>query len=267
MTQRQWIYASRPVGAVSSDHYELREQPLPDMPADHALVKTVAWSVDPYMRIQQSARRTWEEAHPLGTVQGGGTVGVVLQSNIADLPVGAHVSAYKGWQTHYLVAAGEYKVIPRDHADHVSLFLGALGMPGRTAYVGIEVLKPVAGQTLLVSGAAGAVGSLVLQLGRVHGCRVVGIAGGTRKCEYLTSLGADATVDYKLHSNPGELAAAIAAACPAGVDMYFDNVGGVTTDAVVELMNTHGRVVIWYGACTDVCLPCIGLPSQCTAHC
>lgn len=241
---RRWLYTSPPGDrAVDASNYTMDECSIADPAEGEALVEAMFWSVDPYQRIQQSARDTWEAPHPFGAVQGGGMVGKVLASNLAGLSPGDFVSAYKGWQTHALVRAGEFKKIPADEAHRASAYLGVLGMPGRTAYVGIEILKPIAGQTLLVSGAAGAVGSIVLQLGKLHGARVVGIAGSADKCEYLTSIGADATVNYR-GLEASALAAAIGAACPTGVDMYFDNVGGITTDAVLELMNVHGRIVI-----------------------
>jgi NADPH-dependent curcumin reductase CurA len=242
---RLWIYATRPDGRVGNDHYVLREETMTDaLSINEVLVRARYISVDPYMRIQQAERNTYDVPHPLGIVQRAGVVGQVIASNSAGFAEGDWVSAYSGWQLYAKCHQSELTKLDADAAP-VTTALGVLGMPGRTAWFGLmEAGKPRPGDTLVVSGAAGAVGSLVAQFGKRAGCRVVGIAGGAAKCAFLTdTLGLDAAVDYRAHATVESLRAAIEAAT-GGVDIYFDNVGGMVTDAVIPLIKLRARIII-----------------------
>jgi hypothetical protein len=242
---RQWIYATRPAGRVGDEHYVLRESEITDeLSINEVLVRARYISVDPYMRIQQAERNTYDVPHPLGIVQRAGVVGQVVASNSAGFAPGDWVSAYSGWQLYARCHQSELTRLDPEAAP-VTSALGVLGMPGRTAWFGLmEAGKPRPGDTLVVSGAAGAVGSLVAQFGKRAGCRVVGIAGGAAKCSFLTdTLGLDAAVDYRAHATAESLRAAIDAVT-GGVDIYFDNVGGMVTDAVIPLIKLRARIVI-----------------------
>jgi NADPH-dependent curcumin reductase CurA len=242
---RQWFYVKRPDGRVSDEHYVLRDSETNDeLSTNEVLVRARYISVDPYMRIQQAERNTYDLPHPLGIVQRAGVVGQVIASKSADFAQGDWVSAYSGWQLYAKCHQSELTKLDPDAAP-VSSALGVLGMPGRTAWFGLmEAGKPRPGDTLVVSGAAGAVGSLVAQFGKRAGCRVIGIAGGAAKCTFLTNtLGLDGAVDYRAHPTLEGLRAAIDAAT-GGVDIYFDNVGGMVTDAVIPLIKLRARIVI-----------------------
>jgi NADPH-dependent curcumin reductase CurA len=242
---RQWIYARHPEGLVGRDHYELRSRPLSlELSGGEVLVRAEYISVDPYMRINQSRKPTYNpEPHPLGAVQSAGVVGRVIASAAPELPEGTWVEGMLGWQTHARAHASTLRRLDPDAAP-VSTALGVLGMPGRTAWFGLtEAGRPHAGEVVVVSGAAGAVGSLVVQFARKHGCRVLGIAGGAAKTMWLTdTLGADWALDYRAH-DADSLADAIRA-LTGGVDVYFDNVGGWISDAVLPLINRRARIVI-----------------------
>ena len=242
---QQWFYIKRPEGRVGAEHYELRESALPAALArNEVIVRAKYISVDPYMRIQQALRNTYDVPHPLGIVQRAGVVGEVVASASESFAAGDWVLAYSGWQRYATCHAGELTKLDPTVAP-VSTALGVLGMPGRTAWFGLmEAGRPKPGDTLVVSGAAGAVGSLVGQFGKKAGCRVVGIAGGARKIKFLTEkLGFDAAVDYRAHPHHAELMAAIREAT-GGVDVYFDNVGGMVSDAVIPLIKRRARIVI-----------------------
>jgi NADPH-dependent curcumin reductase CurA len=242
---RQWFYVKRPRHRVGAEHFELRESKVDDALAkNEVLVRMHYISVDPYMRIQQHERNTYDVPHPLGIVQRAGTVGQVIASANERFKEGDWVLGYNGWQLYDKCHANDLQKLDPDAAP-VSTALGVLGMPGRTAWFGLmEAGKPRPGETLVVSGAAGAVGSLVAQFGKRAGCRVVGIAGGETKCRYLVDkLGLDDAVDYRAFSNAATLAAEIERKT-GGVDVYFDNVGGVVTDAVIPLIKRRARIII-----------------------
>jgi NADPH-dependent curcumin reductase CurA len=245
-THRQWIYRRQPEAAITTEHYELVEQPLVQaIAADEVLVEARYISVDPYMRIGQSSKPTYDsEPHRLNTVQQGGAVAQVMASNAAGFAIGDWVRTYSGGHTHACVHASALTRIDPQRAP-VTTALGVLGMPGRTAWFGLtESGKPHAGEVVVVSGAAGAVGSLVVQFAKRHGARVLGIAGGAAKCAWLReTLGADWAIDYKAHADADSLGAAIKA-LTGGVDVYFDNVGGMVTDAVIPVINRRARIVI-----------------------
>lgn len=243
---RQWIYARQPAATVGSEHYTLREQTLDTtLSMGEVLIEARYFSVDPYMRIGQSGKPTYDPLpHPIGTVQQGGVVAQVVASLAAGFAPGDWVRSYTGWQTHARVAAASLTPIDPAIAP-VSTALGVLGMPGRTAWFGLtEAGRPRAGDVVVVSGAAGAVGSLVVQFAKRHGARVLAIAGGSEKCSWLRDrLGADWALDYKAYPDADALGAAIRE-CAGGVDVYFDNVGGMVTDAVIPQINRRARIVI-----------------------
>jgi NADPH-dependent curcumin reductase CurA len=246
ITNRQWIYARHPEGIVGPEHYALRTDALAtNLSAGEVLVEARYLSVDPYMRINQSLKPTYNELpHALDTVQAAGVVARVLASSVPHLAVGDSVEGMLGWQTHARVHHSVLRKLDPAIAP-VSTALGVLGMPGRTAWFGLtESGRPHAGEVVVVSGAAGAVGSLVAQFAKRHGCKVLGIAGGSAKCDWLQeSLGLDWAVDYKTHTDAHTLAAEIKA-LTGGVDVYFDNVGGMVSDAVIPLINRRARIVI-----------------------
>ncbi|HTD06966.1 NADP-dependent oxidoreductase [Undibacterium sp.] len=242
---RQWFYVKRPDARVGAEHYELRETAIDDVLANNeVLVQARYISVDPYMRIQQHERRTYDVPHPLGIVQRAGVVAQVLASASERFQAGDWVLGYNGWQLFDKCHANDLQKLDPEAAP-VSTALGVLGMPGRTAWFGLmEAGRPRPGETLVVSGAAGAVGSLVAQFGKRAGCRVIGIAGGAQKCAYLRNeLGLDGAVDYKAFANVDALAAEIQKQT-GGVDIYFDNVGGMVTDAVIPLIKLRARIII-----------------------
>ncbi|MBV8657232.1 MAG: NADP-dependent oxidoreductase [Burkholderiales bacterium] len=242
---RQWIYRTQPTGMVGAEHYALIDSELDRHLAEgEVLIAARHISVDPYMRINQSRLNTWQPPHPLNTVQGAAVVAQVLASNAPAYAAGDWVSAYSGWQTHAKVHASTLTRLDPAAAP-VTTALGVLGMPGRTAWFGLtEAGKPKAGEVVVVSGAAGAVGSLVVQFAKKHGCTVLGIAGGAEKCRFVTDgLGADFAIDYRAHSSAESLAEAIRSKVK-GVDVYFDNVGGMVTDAIIPLIQRRARIII-----------------------
>jgi NADPH-dependent curcumin reductase CurA len=246
VTHRSWLYQRHPQGLVGPEHYELVTAEMPTaLSAGEVLVRAKYWSVDPYMRINQSLKPTYNALpHALGTVQTAGVVGEVMASTVSSLAPGDWVEGMLGWQTHAKVHHSALRRLDPSVAPP-STALGVLGMPGRTAWFGLmESGRPKAGEVVVVSGAAGAVGSLVAQFALRNGCRVLGIAGGPAKCQWLRDeLGLHAAIDYKAHGSAESLAQAIQAAV-GGVDVYFDNVGGWISDAVIPLINRRARVVI-----------------------
>ncbi|MFZ6759817.1 NADP-dependent oxidoreductase [Undibacterium sp. Ji50W] len=246
LLHQQWIYTRHPTGIVSDGHYALRSQPLDTaLDRDEVLIAARYISVDPYMRINQSAKPTYNpDPHPLNTVQTAGVVGQVLASNAVSLKEGDWVFGMTGWQSHARVHVSALTKIDPAIAP-VSTALGVLGMPGRTAWFGLtEAGKPHAGEVVVVSGAAGAVGSLVVQFARRHGAKVLGIAGGAEKCAWLTDkLGADWALDYKAFANDEALSKEILR-LTGGVDVYFDNVGGMVTDAIIPIIKRRARIII-----------------------
>lgn len=240
---KQWFYVKRPDGRVSEQHYALRESVIsPTLAKNEVLLEAKYISVDPYMRIQQAAKPNWEQPHALNTVQGAAVVAQVLKSNSERFKQGDWVSAYSGWQTHAVVHANEIQALNPNDAD-VKTALGVLGMPGRTAWFGLmEAGQPKAGETVVVSGAAGAVGSLVTQFAIKNGCRVIALAGSKEKCTWLEKLGVAYALNYKQFDSAQQLHERLMEL--GGVDVYFDNVGGMNTDAVLSSLNLRARVVI-----------------------
>jgi NADPH-dependent curcumin reductase CurA len=238
---RQIQLASRPVGAPKAINFHLATSPVPSAGPGQVLLRTVFLSLDPYMRGRMSDAASYAASVAIGATMVGATVCRVETSQHADYAVGDWVLAYTGWQD-YAISDGtgltklDPKLAPPSYA------LGVLGMPGFTAYMGLlDIGAPKAGETVVVAAATGAVGSVVGQIAKLKGCRVVGIAGGAQKCKSaVDELGFDACID---HHSP-DLLALLAAACPNGIDVYFENVGGKVFDAVLPLLNSAARVPV-----------------------
>jgi NADPH-dependent curcumin reductase CurA len=239
VTSRRVLLTSRPVGAPKTSDFEIVEEPVPSPKDGEMLCRTVYLSLDPYMRGRISGVKSYAKGVDPGELMVGGTVSEVLESRHPGFKTGDFVQGYDGWQSHALSSgAGVRKVDPA--VAPISTALGVLGMPGMTAYVGLlDIGQPKAGETVVVSAASGAVGAVVGQLAKLRGCRAVGIAGTKDKCDYVVNeLGFDACVNYKTD----DLGAALAAACPKGVDVYFENVGGAVAEAVMPMLNPFARV-------------------------
>ncbi|KFG98283.1 hypothetical protein GQ56_0104280 [Burkholderia paludis] len=238
---RQIVLNSRPVGAPTPGNFRAQSADVPTPGAGQVLLRTVWLSLDPYMRGRMSDAPSYAAPVELGGVMVGGTVSQVVASNLPAFREGDLVVAGAGWQDYALSDGRDLIPLGRDFA-HPSYALGVLGMPGFTAYTGLLTIgEPKAGETVVVAAASGAVGSVVGQIAKLKGCRVVGIAGGADKCAYVTgTLGFDACVD---HRDPA-LAAKLKDACPNGIDVYFENVGGAVFDAVWPLLNDHARVPV-----------------------
>lgn len=239
---RQITLASRPAGFPSESDFKLLSVPIPKPGEGECLVQGIYLSVDPYMRGRMRDRPSYVPPVGLGEVMGGGVVGRVLESKCAELRKGDIVEGLLGWQEYAVAPAKALRKVDPTLAP-ISTALGVLGMPGLTAYFGLlDVAGPKAGETVVVSGAAGAVGATAGQIAKIQGCRVVGIAGSDEKVrELVGELGFDAAFNYKTAK---DYAAELNALCPGGVDVYFDNVGGAITDAVFLLLNVGARVSV-----------------------
>jgi len=239
---KQILLAARPVGFPKESDFNLVESPIPAPGDGEVLVRVVYLSVDPYMRGRMSDAPSYAAPVGIGEVMTGGTVSRVVESRNPKFQAGDYVDGQFGWQ-QYAVSSGKglRKLDPA--LAPLSTALGVLGMPGLTAYFGLlDVCQPKAGETVVVSGAAGAVGSMVGQIARIQGCRTVGIAGGDDKIRWLVDeLGFDAAFNYKTDTN---YRAKLKELCPDGIDVYFDNVGGAITDAVISLINLRARISI-----------------------
>jgi NADPH:quinone reductase len=241
MDNRQIILKSRPTGMPSDENFKLVETTIPEPQDGEVLLRTLYLSVDPYMRARMNDRKSYVDPFVVGAAFTGSAVGEVVSSKSAAYASGDIVTGMLPWQL-YSVAKGDslHKVDPR--LAPITTALGILGMPGLTAYFGLlDIGKPKKGETVVVSGAAGAVGTVVCQIAKIHGCRVVGLAGSDEKNKYLKDqLGVDAAINYKTTDLKGELRKA----CPSGVDIYFDNVGGEVSDKIMTLINHHSRTII-----------------------
>ncbi|GAA3936056.1 NADP-dependent oxidoreductase [Hymenobacter algoricola] len=240
MQTQRIVLASRPVGMPSAEHFRFEATTLEPPAAGQVLLQTRYVSVDPYMRGRMSAAKSYVAPFEVGQPISGGIVAEVVESRNDALPVGSVVVGNLPWQQHSVADGKGLTRIPTDQAP-ISYFLGLLGMPGLTAYFGLlDICQPQAGETVVVSGAAGAVGMVVGQLAKILGARVVGTAGSDEKVAYLKQLGFDEAINYKTVN----LAEALAAAAPNGIDCYFDNVGGAITDAVYNQLNKHARIAL-----------------------
>jgi NADPH-dependent curcumin reductase CurA len=237
----QFRLAARPQGMVGREHFDYVEEPVPELADGQVLVKTAYISLDPAMRGWMAEGRSYIPPVEIGEVMRAGTVGTVVESKGQKLAVGDHVSGWLGVQEYAVCEENAVFKVARGEIG-LPTYLGALGMPGVTAYFGLlDVGAPKEGETVVVSGAAGAVGSVVGQIAKIKGCRVVGIAGGPDKCAWIVDeLGFDAAIDYK-SEDVGE---ALRKQCPEGIDVYFDNVGGEILDAALARLARGARVPI-----------------------
>ena len=242
-TNKRVLFAKRPLGEPDDDCFKIDEVEIPALGPNEILIKTCWLSLDPYMRGRMNDMKSYTEPMQIGDVMTGESTGIVEQSNSDKWQVGDRVAAHMGWQT-YIVAKGDDARLMKVDLDNGSLsaHLGVVGMPGRTAYFGLtEVGKPKAGETLVVAAASGAVGSAVGQIAKILGLRAIGIAGGSEKCRYVKEeLQFDDCLDYK----SGNLDDKLSVACPDGIDLYFENVGGDVTKAVAPQLNQGARVPI-----------------------
>ncbi|EGQ9882737.1 NADP-dependent oxidoreductase [Vibrio vulnificus] len=238
-TNRQIVLASRPVGAPTAENFALTQSDIPTPAQGEMLLRSVYLSLDPYMRGRMSDAKSYAEPVGIDEVMVGGTVCQVEASNHAEFEVGEWVLAYTGWQD-YALSNGEGLIKLGKQPSHPSYALGVMGMPGFTAYMGLlDIGQPKEGDTLVVAAATGAVGSMVGQIGKLKGCRVIGIAGGEEKCQFAKdTLGFDECIDHKA----ADFAEQLAKACHNGIDIYFENVGGKVFDAVMPLLNTGARI-------------------------
>jgi NADPH-dependent curcumin reductase CurA len=238
---QQVVLAGRPQGAVTEDNFRFVEVPVGQPGPGEVLVKNEWLSLDPYMRGRMSDAKSYAKSTEIGEVMVGQTVGEIVESRDANFKEGDKVLTPLGWQLYGIASAKELTKIDATRVP-ASYYLGILGMPGITAWFGLfEIGQPKPGDTVVVSAASGAVGSVVGQLARIKGCRAVGIAGGKAKCDYVVNeLGFDACVDYKA----GNLLADLRERCPKGVDVDFENVGGVILDTVLRIMNLRSRIVV-----------------------
>lgn len=236
---QQIVLASRPVGAPNLQNFRLDEVLVPEIQSGEILLRTTYLSLDPYMRGRMSDAKSYAAPVALGDVMVGATVSRVELSRHSGFAVGDVVVSYQGWQK-FAVSNGSGVTKLDSNMSHPSLALGVLGMPGFTAYMGLlDIGQPKAGETVVVAAASGAVGSVVGQIAKLKGCYVVGIAGGAEKCKFVVEdLGFDACIDH--HAT--DFAAQLQAACSRGIDVYFENVGGVVFDAVLPLLNPKARV-------------------------
>lgn len=244
----QILLASRPQGAASVENFEFREVETPQLEDGQVLVRHHYLSLDPYMRGRMNDGPSYAAPQALGEVMLGATVGEVEASRHPDFLPGQQVLGFGGWQRYSLVDARLPGVLRRVDGSQMPLsyYLGAVGMPGVTAWYGlVKILQAQPGQTLVISAATGAVGSAFAALAKARGCRVVGIAGGPEKCAYgVDSLGLDVCIDYRQHPDLASLSAALHQACPAGIDGYFENVGGYLLDAVLLQANAFARIAV-----------------------
>ena len=251
MTQvnRRFLLASRPTGAASEANFRLESVAIPEPADGQVLVRHHFLSLDPYMRGRMSDRKSYAAPQALGEVMIGGTAGEVVASRHPSYKAGDRVVSMGGWQ-EYSIADGDAGALAPRKVDvsriALSAYLGVVGMPGVTAWYELNrICEPKAGETVAVSAATGAVGSVVGQLAKAQGCRVVGIAGGKEKCDYaVNELKFDACIDYKAAPDARSLAALLAQATPAGIDGYFENVGGTVLDAVLPRLNAFGRIAV-----------------------
>jgi len=237
----QILLASRPKGEVVPENFRVAEAPIPEVGEGEVLVRNHFLSLDPYMRGRMDDAKSYAASQPLDEVMIGGTAGEVVESRHPKFAVGDRVIGMLGWQLYGKSDGSTIRKVDTTRVP-LSAYLGAVGMPGITAWYGLNrIVAPKEGETVVVSAASGAVGSVVGQLAKRKGCRVVGVAGGAQKCAIVVDeYGFDACVDYKA----GQLYADLRAATPGGIDGYFDNVGGQTLDAVLRRMNAFGRIAI-----------------------
>lgn len=245
---QQILLDNRPQGEASESNFRQVAAEVPALQDGEVLVRHHYLSLDPYMRGRMNDSKSYAASQPLGEVMIGGTVGEVVESRHPKFAQGDQVVGMGGWQEYSVVDGNAPGMLRKVDTTHVPLshYLGAVGMPGVTAYYGlVKIIAPKAGETVVVSAATGAVGSAFAALAKARGCRVVGIAGGPEKCRYATEeLGFDACIDYREHGDIKAMSRALKEACPNGIDGYFENVGGYILDAVLLRANAFARVAV-----------------------
>ena len=245
---QQILLDNRPQGEAVASNFKLVAADTPALQDGQVLVRNHFLSLDPYMRGRMNDAKSYAQPQPLGEVMQGGTVGEVVESRSPKFAVGDKVVGFGGWQEYSVADANQPGSLKKVDTTHVPLshYLGAVGMPGVTAWYGlVKIIAPKEGDTVVVSAATGAVGSAFAALAKARGCRVVGIAGGPDKCKYaVDELHFDACIDYKEHSDGKSMGKALKEACPKGIDGYFENVGGWIMDAVMLRMNAFGRIAL-----------------------
>ena len=242
-TNKQWLLDQRPKGMPGDECWKLNEIETLPLKKGEVLIKVLYLSIDPYMRGRMNDGESYAAPAALGEPMTGESVGIVIESESDKFIKGDYLCVHRGWQTHIVVSDDEPTLFKADPTIiPLQTYLGTVGMPGRTAYFGLlRVGMPKSGETIVVSAASGAVGSVVGQMGKILGCRVIGVAGGEKKCSYVKDeLGFDDCIDYKAEGMEEKLQEA----CPEGVDIYFENVGGPVSKAVSKLLNEGSRVPI-----------------------
>jgi NADPH-dependent curcumin reductase CurA len=247
-TNKQIHLDNRPDGEAVAGNFKLVTAETPALKDNQVLVRHHYMSLDPYMRGRMNDSKSYAQPQPLGQVMQGGTAGEVVESKHPKYAVGDKVVGFGGWQEYSVVDASQPGALKKVDTTQVPLshYLGAVGMPGVTAWYGlVKIIAPKAGETMVVTAASGAVGSAFGALAKARGCRVVGIAGGPDKCRYvIDELGFDACIDYRQHPDVKSMSAALKEACPNGIDGYFENVGGYIFDAVLLRANAFSRVAL-----------------------
>lgn len=245
---QQILLDNRPKEEATVNDFKLVSSETPALKDGEVLVKHHYLSLDPYMRGRMNDSKSYTAAQALGEVMGGGTVGEIAESKNPKFAVGDKVVGMGGWQQYSVVDGNAPGMLRKVETQHIPLsaYLGSVGMPGVTAWYGLmKICEPKAGQTIAVSAASGAVGSVVGQLAKAKGCRVIGFAGGADKCKYVVDeLGFDACIDYKAYPDSKSLYKALKDVTPDGIDGYFENVGGVILDVVLSRMNAFGRIAL-----------------------
>jgi hypothetical protein len=240
MQNKQWILSSFPKGEIQDGDLVLKEQKLAELKNNEILIRNIYLSLDPANRGWMSGQASYVDAMQIGDVMRGGTIGVVETSNNEKFKIGEIVNCMGGWQEYFITDGKGVQIIPQNTGFPLDSFMSVLGMTGMTAYFGLlDITNPKEGETLVVSAAAGAVGSIVCQIGKIKGCRVIGIAGSDEKCEWLTK---ELKIDGAINHKTDNVREKLKELCPEGIDIYFENVGGPITEAVVTRMNIGGRI-------------------------
>ena len=242
MKNKQWILNEFPIGEIKDNDLILKDSNLNNISDGEVLIRNIYLSLDPANRGWMSGKASYVDAMQIGDVMRGGTIGTIEESKNEKFKTGDVVQYQGGWQEYCINDGKGLRVIPLNTGLPLPSFLSIMGMPGMTAYFGLlDVLKPKESETLVVSGAAGAVGSIVSQIAKIKGCRVIGIAGSEEKCNWLLNdLKIDGVINYKTEN----VSARLKELCPNGIDMYFDNVGGEISEAVINRFNIGGRMSI-----------------------
>ena len=249
MINKQWILKNFPVGDIKEGDLVMEETSVPELSENDLLIRNIYLSLDPANRGWMSGRSSYVDAMQTGDVMRGGTIGIVEKSKNQKFKEGEIVNCMGGWQEYFITSGKGVRQIPQGTGFPLDSYLSILGMTGLTAYFGLlDITDPQPGETLVVSAAAGAVGSIVCQIGKIKGCRVIGIAGSDTKCKWLVdALGIDSAINYKSEN----LRQKLKETCPDGIDIYFENVAGITLEAVLPNINDFGRIAVcgmisWY---------------------